>query len=148
MEELNLGGFSNTDDFCTSGGKTMRRITKRIWHSLAGFVLAGVLLHCVPATAQSLSLRAATETAKGEETALLIEYLKEGVERLSNGTIKISDFYGGTLGNQRQLQEQVQLGTIEIISTGSDMPELNPRYSTFDLPFLFKDRDHAFRVTD
>ena len=125
----------------------MKLIAKCIRQSLLGVGLVVLLLPCVPA-AQNLSLRAATETAKGEETALLIEYLKESVERLSNGAIKISDFYGGTLGNQRQLQEQVQLGTIEIISTGSDMPELNPRYATFDLPFLFKDRDHAFRVTD
>ncbi len=88
----------------------MKLIAKCIRQSLLGLVVVGVLLPCV-AAAQNLSLRAATETAKGEETALLIEYLKESAERLSNGTIKISDFYGGTLGNQRQLQEQVQLGT-------------------------------------
>ena len=111
-------------------------------------VLAALLLLGAPAPAQTLSMRAATETAKGEDTALLIEYFKENVERLSNGSVKVSDFYGGTLGTQRQLQEQVQLGTMEMMATGSDMVELNPKYGIFDLPFLFKDRAHAFRVID
>lgn len=112
-------------------------------------LLFGVLFFAgMPAVTQTLSMRAATETAKGEDAALLIEYFKESAERLSNGAIKVSDFYGGTLGNQRQLQEQVQLGTIEMVSTGSDMTELNPKYTIFDLPFLVKDRAHAFRVLD
>ena len=115
-----------------------------VWFAL----LLGLAGLSAPASGQSLTVRAATETTKGEETSLLVEYLKESVERLSNGAIKVNDFYGGTLGTQRQLQEQVQLGTIEIIGTGSDMPELNPKYDLFDLPFLFKDRAHAFRVID
>lgn len=110
--------------------------------------LAAASLATQPAIAQALSMRAATETAKGEDVALLIEYFKDSAERLSNGSIKVGDFYGGTLGNQRQLQEQVQLGTIEMIATGSDMVELNPKYAIFDLPFLLKDRAHAFRVLD
>lgn len=121
---------------------------KCLARTLQGVVLAATFLIGAPAFAQALSMRAATETAKGEETALLIEYFKESVERLSNGSVKVSDFYGGTLGTQRQLQEQVQLGTMEMMATGSDMPELNPKYGIFDLPFLFKDRAHAFRVID
>jgi tripartite ATP-independent transporter DctP family solute receptor len=115
---------------------------------MRGFVFGAMLLAGLPAMTQTLSMRAATETAKGEDTALLVGYFKESAERLSNSTIKVSDFYGGTLGNQRQLQEQVQLGTIEMIATGSDMTEINPKYGIFDLPFLFKDRAHAFRVLD
>lgn len=115
---------------------------------LRGFLFAALFLIGLPGMAQTLSMRAATETAKGEDTALLIEYFKESVERLSNGSVKVSDFYGGTLGTQRQLQEQVQLGTIEMVSTGSDMTEVNPKYSIFDLPFLLKDRPHAYRVLD
>lgn len=112
-------------------------------------LLAGAMIAApIAVGAQVLTLRAATETAKGEDTALLVEYFKESAERLSNGSIKVNDFYAGTLGSQRQLQEQVQLGTIEVVSTASDMPELNPKYGLFDLPFLFKDRAHAYRVLD
>lgn len=121
----------------------------RGYHALlALFFTSAILLVGMPTRAQSLSLRAATETAKGEDTALMIEYFKESLERLSNGAIKVNDFYGGTLGNQRQLQEQVQLGTLEVMATGSDMIDLNPKYEIFDLPFLIKDRAHAFRVLD
>jgi tripartite ATP-independent transporter DctP family solute receptor len=112
------------------------------------FLVSMILLVGAPVSAQSLSMRIATETAKGEDTALMIEYFKESLERLSKGAIKVNDFYGGTLGNQRQLQEQVQLGTLEVMATGSDMIELNPKYQIFDLPFLIKDRAHAFRVLD
>ena len=57
-------------------------------------------------------------------------------------------FPGGALGTQRQLQEQVQLGTVEIIGTGSDMPELEPKFGVFDFPFLFADRTHVYKVVD
>jgi len=117
----------------------------RLVHNL---LLAVIVLWTAPTLAQTLTLRAATETAKGEDTALMIEYFKESLERLSNGAVKVNDFYGGTLGNQRQLQEQVQLGTLEVMATGSDITEINPKYGIFDLPFLFKDRAHAFRVLD
>jgi TRAP-type transport system periplasmic protein len=115
---------------------------------LRSLLTGAALIIALPLSAQTLSLRAATETAKGEDAALLIEYFKESAEGLGNGSVKVNEFYGGTLGTQRQLQEQVQLGTIEMVATGSDMVELNHKYAIFDLPFLFKDRAHAFRVLD
>lgn len=123
----------------------MRTIAAQILRSL---VAAAIVFAALPGMAQTLSLRAATETSKGEDAALLIEYFKDAAERLSNGSVKVNDFFGGTLGTQRQLQEQVQLGTIEMVATGSDIVELNPKYAIFDLPFLIKDRAHAFRVLD
>lgn len=103
-----------------------------------------------PSAAQSpkLTFRLATETAKGEDTALLLEKFKELAEAQGKGEIRINFFFGGALGTQRQLQEQVQLGTIEAVGTGSDLPEMEAKFGVFDFPFLFKDRGHVVRVLD
>jgi len=98
--------------------------------------------------AQELTLRLATEISKGGDIYLLLDQFKKETESHSNGKIKIKLYFGGSLGNQRQLQEQLQLGTIEAIGTGSNMVELEPKFGIFDLPFLFKDRNHVYRALD
>jgi TRAP-type transport system periplasmic protein len=117
---------------------------------LIALVAVALPLGPPPAIAQTpkLAFRLATETARGEDTALLLEQFKEAAEAQSKGDVRITVFYGGALGNQRQLQEQVQLGTIEAVGTGSDLPEMDARFGVFDFPFLFKDRAHAARVLD
>lgn len=117
--------------------------------TVAALALAAGLAPMEPSSAQELSFRTATETttAAYDTYVLLKEFAEEAAKR-SDGAIKIEVFAGGVLGNHSQLQEQVQLGTIETIGTGSTMVELEPKFGVFDLPFLFKDRDHAYRAMD
>lgn len=101
-----------------------------------------------PAVAQKVSFRLATEMGKGEDVYLLLDKFRELAEAKAKGRIEVKFFGGGILGTQRQLQEQVQLGTLDAIGTASDLPEMEPRFGVFDFPFLLRDRAHAYKVMD
>ena len=62
---------------------------------------------------------------------------------------KCQQFPGSALGGEREMIEAVQLGTLDIVNTstgpvGNFVPEVN----IVDIPFLFRDYDHARRVMD
>ncbi|MGH7265632.1 MAG: TRAP transporter substrate-binding protein [Candidatus Rokuibacteriota bacterium] len=101
-----------------------------------------------PAEAAKVTIRLATETAQPDPTWELANKFRELAEAKGKGDIEVKFFPGGALGTQRQLQEQVQLGSLEIIGTASDMPELEPKFGVFDFPFLFADRRHVYKVID
>ena len=75
------------------------------------------------------------------------EKMKKDVAAKSGGNIVIEPHYNGALGNERDLLEGVQLGTVDmcIVSSG---PLGNFVRSTlaFDFPFLFRDWEHVDKV--
>lgn len=126
----------------------------RLYHRLTataaavGMIAFGGLAFSQPAEAQTLHMRAATEVAAGGDVHVLLKEFKQAVESESDGAVTVEIFSGGSLGTQRQLQEQVQLGTIEAVGTASDIVEMAGEFGIFDLPFLFNDRQHAYRAMD
>jgi tripartite ATP-independent transporter DctP family solute receptor len=74
---------------------------------------------------------------------------QEIVESETGGSIKIEVFPNGQLGGDREVFEGLQLGTIEgtTISTGP-VAQFAPRFSMFDLPFLFSSVDVAYDILD
>ena len=109
--------------------------------------LAAAFITLAMTSAQALEIRAATEVGAGGDLAILLDEFKSAVEA-KGADIEVNVFNGGTLGTQRQLQEQLVLGTIEVIGTASDIVELSPAFSVFDLPFMFTDPEHAHRAMD
>lgn len=120
---------------------------RNAWWGLA--LIAVVALAAVPPVeGAKVTIRLATEPAAPDPTFELANKFKELAEAKGKGDIEVKFFPGGALGTQRQLQEQVQLGSIEIVGTASDMPELEPKFGVFDFPFLFGDRTHVYKVID
>ncbi|MDK2822020.1 MAG: TRAP-type transport system periplasmic protein [Clostridia bacterium] len=71
------------------------------------------------------------------------------VEEKSKGRLKIEIFPSAQLGNDRELAEGLQLGTVDISISGSAaVTGFVPRLQVFDLPFLFRDAEHAYKVLD
>lgn len=73
----------------------------------------------------------------------------EHVEKASDGKFKFRHFPSSALGGEREVVEGVQLGTVEatIASTGT-LSNFVPAVGVVDIPFLFRDLDHARRVLD
>lgn len=73
----------------------------------------------------------------------------ELVSEKTNGSVKVEVFPNGSLGGERDMVEGVQLGTLDMVLSstgplGGFVPELN----VVDLPFLFQNREHAYKVLD
>lgn len=80
---------------------------------------------------------------------LAAERFAEGVTKRTNGTLEIQLFPGAQLGNQRALVEGVKIGTIDfIVVSPSNLDFLTQQMAAFDLPFLFRNREHAFKAFD
>jgi tripartite ATP-independent transporter DctP family solute receptor len=77
------------------------------------------------------------------------EKFKELVEKNSKGEITVALFPNAKLGDERTLLERMKMGIVDsgIITTG---PIINfvPSYGAIDLPFLFRDPEHAYKVLD
>jgi tripartite ATP-independent transporter DctP family solute receptor len=117
--------------------------------AVAGAVVATMLGGLSSAGAQEYTLKYATSL--GEDSA----YYKGAVElaaaadELSNGRLKIEIFPNAQLGTDRDMIEGMQLGSIDMASpsTGA-MGAVVPEATVLDLPYIFDDLDHAYRVLD
>lgn len=77
------------------------------------------------------------------------EKFKEIVESESNGTMKVDIFANGSLaGSSREVQESVQIGSIECGLSSSSMDLLNPYQQIIGLPYLFEDVETVYEVLD
>lgn len=80
---------------------------------------------------------------------LTCEKFVEAVKQKSNGEIEIKIFPSDQLGNQRQLVEGAQLGTVDMVLTSdSQLSSFIDAFGALNLPFLFRDIDHVGKAMD
>ena len=73
----------------------------------------------------------------------------ELVKQKSNGDIEIKVFPSSSLGTQKELIEGLIYGTVDMALSGTaELGTFQPQMAIFDMPFLFKDRVHAFKALD
>lgn len=67
----------------------------------------------------------------------------------THGRYRISVFPGGALGGERELIEKTQIGTLDLALTSTGpVGHFVPDTLITDIPFLFRDYEHARRVLD
>lgn len=102
-----------------------------------------------PAKAAEFTMRLGDSTASDHPYNLGAKRLAELVGQRSNGRVKIDIFDNSQLGAEKDLVEGLQNGTMDLVVTstgplGGFVPEIN----VVDLPFLFRDKAHAYKVLD
>jgi len=71
------------------------------------------------------------------------------VEEKTNGTIKIEVYNNSVLGTEKDCIEMTQAGSIHFIRVGiNPLSSINPQMNALGMPFLFRDREHMFKVLD
>jgi TRAP-type transport system periplasmic protein len=71
------------------------------------------------------------------------------VAEKSGGTMEVKVFPSSQLGDQKALIEGLIYGTVDMTLTGTaELGTFQPQMAVFDMPFLFKDRAHAYRALD
>jgi tripartite ATP-independent transporter DctP family solute receptor len=71
------------------------------------------------------------------------------VEKGTQGRYKCQHFPNSALGGEREMIEAVQLGTLDVVNTSTGpVGNFVPEVKIVDIPFLFRDYDHARRVLD
>lgn len=88
-------------------------------------------------------------TTEGTPNIIAFNYFKKILEERSNGEIEVQVYPSSQLGNQRDMVEGLQLGTIDICNSMSGiLSAYLPEIQAFDLPYIWKGRDHFYRVLD
>ncbi len=71
------------------------------------------------------------------------------IEKGTTGRYKCQQFPNSALGGEREQIEAVQLGTQDLVNTSTGpLGNFVPEVKIVDIPFLFRDYDHARKVMD
>jgi tripartite ATP-independent transporter DctP family solute receptor len=73
----------------------------------------------------------------------------EEIEKGTEGRYTCQQFPSSALGGEREMIESVQLGTLDLVNTSTGpLGNFVPEVQIVDIPFLFRDYDHARAVMD
>ena len=77
------------------------------------------------------------------------EYFAKRTAELTKGKVEVQIYPSSQLGNERELVEGMQVGTMEMgASTSAVAARFVKEIEIFNLPFLFKDFQHLYRILD
>lgn len=108
-----------------------------------------VLIGCTPENEESIKLQFGHALSEGTAAADLITELAENVYEQTDGRVEIDVFANSQLGSETEMLEQVQIGSMHMaaIMVGT-MQSLDMRMAIEDLPYMWKDIDHARAAYD
>jgi tripartite ATP-independent transporter DctP family solute receptor len=73
----------------------------------------------------------------------------ELAEAGTGGAVEVRIFSSGTLGQEREVVQQLQEGLVDFMVSGTAIwGSVSPKLQVFDFPFLWRDWDHAHGVVD
>ncbi|MEE9501221.1 MAG: TRAP transporter substrate-binding protein [Candidatus Aminicenantaceae bacterium] len=113
---------------------------------LLGLIVLGIA--CQSKSEKTYLIKIGQGQTPGEPQIKAMELFKEIVEGKTAGKLRVEVYPNNQLGNQRDVTEGIQLGTIQMASISSPMAGFVPESNLFELPFLFENRDHFYAVLD
>lgn len=74
-------------------------------------------------------------------------FMDKRLRELSGDTMRIDIYSGGQLGDERELIELLQIGTLAMTKvSASPMEGFVPEMKIFNIPYVFRDSDHYWKV--
>ena len=111
----------------------------------AALLLAGA----APAFAQTKELVMGNINPAKHGTTLAAQQFADKVGELTGGKIKVIHHHSGALGGEREVAQQIQLGTVDFGPiTAAPLSMLVPEMSAFQLPYIFRDYQHVYAALD
>ncbi|MGI5976762.1 MAG: TRAP transporter substrate-binding protein [Candidatus Limivicinus sp.] len=96
-----------------------------------------------------LVLRYAENQPQDYPTTQAAYKFAELVNERTDGRIQIEVYYGGTLGDEKTVIEQLQFGGIDFTRVSiSPLSEFDKDLNLLQMPYLYKDADQMWRVLD
>jgi tripartite ATP-independent transporter DctP family solute receptor len=111
----------------------------------AGLTLAAA----APALAQDkpVTIRVASAFEQTTDMMRAATRFAEFAKQRSGGTIDVKLFPGGQMGGEKDIVEALKIGELEMGVLGTyPIVTLTPKYSFFDAPFVFRDKEHVYKA--
>lgn len=113
------------------------------------FMLVFVLCLTLSVNAKEVILRFGHNSSVEWPYQDALEYLAKECAEKTNGELIIEIYPNAQLGDQRQLIEGLQLGTVDGCCTAApDFAQFVPEADVLSLPFLFRSIEHGYKVMD
>jgi tripartite ATP-independent transporter DctP family solute receptor len=117
---------------------------RRWWIGLALVALVSLVLASAGEAGQR-TLKIGIGHAPTHSFVKASEKFKELLEGRTGGQIKVEIYPSSQLGGEREMQEMVALGTLEMSVSGITVI-YEPLYALLEAPFLYRDREHIKKV--
>jgi tripartite ATP-independent transporter DctP family solute receptor len=102
-----------------------------------------------PPQGETFHLLLAHNLAPDHPVHLGMEHFARLTRERSQGRISVTLYPSGQLGTEKEVLELVQLGAVTMTKVSSlSLESFSPLVGILNLPFLFRDRAHDFRVLD
>lgn len=112
-------------------------------------VMVSLALAWTVAGAQTRELTMGNVNPAKHGTTLAAQQFADKVAELTGGKVKIIHHHSGALGGEREVAQQVQLGTVDFSPvTTAPLSTLVPEMSVFQLPYIFRDYQHVYAAFD
>jgi tripartite ATP-independent transporter DctP family solute receptor len=118
---------------------------------LAGLGAGALATGCRPRIERGPIVLRLSHSMTAGPTALHVfaDAFRERAEAATGGAVKIRLFPSGTLGQEREVVQQLQEGLVDFMVSGTAIwGSVAPRLQVFDFPFLWRDWDHVHAVVD
>ncbi|MEM9985543.1 MAG: DctP family TRAP transporter solute-binding subunit, partial [Bacteroidota bacterium] len=122
------------------------------WPSI-GFRLSSLLLCILIGACTQLKGPKTLKLAHGlnvdHPVHLGMEFMSKKLEEYSDGKMSLEIYPSSQLGSERQCLELLQIGSLAMTKvSASVMENFSPDIQIFGLPYIFRDRAHAYAVMD
>jgi TRAP-type transport system periplasmic protein len=115
----------------------------------AALLTAGLTMGGSLSAVAATTFKFASEAPRSDSQYAGGEKFNELLKAKTKGALDLKIYADSMLGNAQTAISGTRGGTIDILVTGSNnFSGLVPLVGMFDIPFLFKDTDHAYRVLD
>ena len=122
----------------------MKTITWQVCTLL--LVSLGLLAGCKPQQ-DVTTLRLAHTLDQQHVVHKAMVLMAERLEHYSNGSMQIDIYSGGQLGNERELIELLQIGSLAMTKvSASSVESFVPQMRVFSVPYIFNDNAHLWQV--
>lgn len=99
--------------------------------------------------AQTTTLKIGYATSKESHYGVGTNVFCDEIEKGTQGRYKCQQFPASALGGEREQIEAVQIGTQDLVNTSTGpVGNFVPEVKIVDIPFLFRDYEHARKVMD
>lgn len=116
---------------------------------LTAFFASLTLIAATVSVQAETTLRFGYEAPRSDTQHLAAKKFNELLKEKTKGEIKLSLFPDSTLGNAQAMISGVRGGTIDLEMSGSpNFSGLVPNLNVIDIPFIFQNKEHAYRVLD
>lgn len=112
-------------------------------------MIAIALLCGVASASAQTNLRFAHTQPPSDTHHAAAEHFAKRVSELTSGEVTVTVHPAGELGSDPSILEGIRLGTIDIAQTGNPFyTRFEPKLNVLDIPYLFDDYEHAYKVVD